>query len=83
MPAIADLEGETWHAIEPGGDTICSRGQPWAFFFRPGVVNKLVVEFQGGGACWNYPTCSVADMIFKIIGVSSAQRSFFQSIAER
>ena len=25
MPAIADLEGET-HAIEPGGDTICSRG---------------------------------------------------------
>ena len=65
MPAIADLEGETWHAIEPGGDTICSRGQPWAFFFRPGVVNKLVVEFQGGGACWNYPTCSVADMIFK------------------
>ena len=65
MPSIADLEGETWHAVEPGGDTICSRGQPWAFFFRPGVVNKLVVEFQGGGACWNYPTCSVADMIFK------------------
>ena len=51
MPSIADLEGETWHAVEPGGDTICSRGQPWAFFFRPGVVNKLVVEFQGGGAC--------------------------------
>ena len=65
LPAIADLEGETWREIEPGGDTICSRGQPWAFFFRPGVSNNLVVEFQGGGACWNDLTCSVADMIFK------------------
>jgi len=24
----------------------------------PGTVNKLVVDFDGGGACWNDGTCS-------------------------
>ena len=65
MPGIADLPSEAWTEISPGGDTSCSRGQEWGFFFRPGVINKLVIEFQGGGACWNYPTCSFADAIFK------------------
>jgi hypothetical protein len=65
MPGVADLTPEAWTEVSPGGDTTCSRGQDWGFFFRPGTVNKLVIEFQGGGACWNYPTCSFADAIFK------------------
>ncbi|MCL4751035.1 MAG: hypothetical protein KJ015_12775 [Myxococcales bacterium] len=24
---------------------------------RPGKVNRVVVEFRGGGACWNAVTC--------------------------
>jgi hypothetical protein len=36
---------------------ICSRGDPYVFFARRGTVNKLVVYYQGGGACWNYLTC--------------------------
>ncbi|MDE0882254.1 MAG: pectin acetylesterase-family hydrolase [Myxococcota bacterium] len=65
LPALADLTPETWTELSPGGDTTCSRGQDWGFFFRPGTIDKLVIEFQGGGACWNYATCSIADAIFK------------------
>ena len=51
-------------AIEPGGDTICSRGTPFRYFVRGGSVNKVVVDFAGGGACWDQVTCSIADAIF-------------------
>lgn len=47
-----------WTKIEPGGDTICSTGTPYAFYVHPGTVNRLVVYFEGGGACWNDNTCS-------------------------
>ncbi len=56
-PTPPDLPGG-WTKIEPGGDTICSQGTPYAYFFHPGTVNRLVVYFEGGGACWNDVTCS-------------------------
>jgi hypothetical protein len=48
-----------WTKIEPGGDTICSLGTPYAFFVHPGTVNRLVVYFQGGGGCWDAASCSI------------------------
>lgn len=54
-----------WNTIEPGGDTVCSRGTPYQYFVRPGTVNKVVVEFRGGGACWNDLTCGLADSLFQ------------------
>jgi len=53
-----------WLEIRPGGDTSCSRGTDYAYFVRPGDPEKVVVEFQGGGACWDDLTCSVAGAIF-------------------
>ncbi|MFO0746009.1 MAG: pectin acetylesterase-family hydrolase [Myxococcota bacterium] len=50
--------------VEPGGDTICSRGTPYRFFAYGGDTKKIVIDFEGGGACWNAQTCSVADAIF-------------------
>jgi hypothetical protein len=47
-----------WTKIEPGGETICSTGTPYAFYVHPGTVNRLVVYFEGGGACWDENTCS-------------------------
>lgn len=38
---------------------ICSRDTPYVFFAKRGSVNKLVVYYQGGGACWNYLTCNL------------------------
>ena len=53
-----------WLEIRPGGETICSRGTDYAYFVRPGKTDKVLVEFQGGGACWNPTTCSIAGAIF-------------------
>jgi hypothetical protein len=56
---IANLDGlePGWNVIEPGGDTMCSDGSPYRFFVRPGASDRLMVFFQGGGACWNGGMC--------------------------
>lgn len=41
--------------ITPG----CAFGTPYHFFAKRGSVNKLVMYYQGGGACWEQLTCSV------------------------
>lgn len=56
-PALADLE-PGWTKVEPGGDTRCALDTPYAFWVRPGTVNKLLVFFQGGGGCWSAETCA-------------------------
>jgi Pectinacetylesterase len=40
-----------------GGDTICAKGEEYAFSVRPGTKDKLLVWFQGGGACWTAEEC--------------------------
>src|SRR5262245_24880236 len=37
----------------------CIKGTPYRFWARRGTVNKLVVYYQGGGACWEQLTCSI------------------------
>ncbi len=42
------------------GDTlepICAKGTPYSFWHRRGTVNKLLMYYQGGGACWSGSTC--------------------------
>ena len=39
-----------WKAVEvPGG--VCADGSPYRFYVSPGDPRKVVVDFQGGGAC--------------------------------
>jgi hypothetical protein len=56
---VAELTGlqPGWNTIEPGGQTVCSDGSPYEFLVRPGDPAKLVVYFQGGGACFDGRTC--------------------------
>ena len=35
----------------------CALGEPYAFHFKSGKNDKLLVYFNGGGACWNSNTC--------------------------
>lgn len=63
--AIADEELPTfdelkpgWNELKPGGDTLCARGAPFSFFVSKGTSDKVVVDFIGGGACWNGINCS-------------------------
>ena len=35
----------------------CALGDPYSFHFKPGKRDKLLVYYNGGGACWNSNTC--------------------------
>jgi pectinacetylesterase len=60
LPNLTDLKSGEWNAIAPGGDTICSYGTPYQFFVRPAASpsDKLMIHFEGGGACWDAETCA-------------------------
>ena len=48
--------------IEYEGEVLyptCLKGTPYRFFAKRGSVNKLMIHYQGGGACWDATTCSV------------------------
>lgn len=48
-----------WTVIRPDGETGCAFGTPFRFFHREGTdPTRLVVYFQGGGACWHWVSCS-------------------------
>lgn len=49
-------EGLNYLTIEGG---TCARGTPYTFAAKPGDPEKLMIYFQGGGACWNLSTCRV------------------------
>jgi len=74
-----------WQTIEPGGDTVCSDGSPYRFFVHSGDPSRLVVEFEGGGACWSAETC--ASDVYKRrvdIGPEEAQsQGLLQGIYDR
>lgn len=61
-PALA--EDAPWVEIQPGGATSCARGTPYSFFVFPGDSEKVVVDFIGGGACWDASTCSPESATF-------------------
>lgn len=55
-PSISALPAG-WSKIEPGGDTVCAYDTDYAYYVRPGLTERLLVYFQGGGGCWNTETC--------------------------
>ncbi len=48
---------QQWETVVPGGDTVCSDGSPYRFFIHRGDPTRLLIEFEGGGACWSGSTC--------------------------
>ena len=38
---------------------VCMDGSPYSYFVKRGSVNKLLIYYQGGGACWENISCSV------------------------
>lgn len=48
-----------WQAVEPGGKTLCAHGAPYRFFVRSGDPAKVLLFFQGGGACWSSQNCDL------------------------
>jgi hypothetical protein len=63
-PAVAT----EWTAVVPDGpvaygdriwEASCWDGAPYRFFVKKGTVNKLLVNYEGGGACWDIFTCGL------------------------
>lgn len=61
-PAFDDLETGVWTQIDGGEGTICSQGTPFSFYVRPAESpsDKLLIHFQGGGACWFGANCDLS-----------------------
>jgi hypothetical protein len=66
VTTVSPNVSDTSFDIIPGVTTIyekrtlaptCSRSTPYSFFAKRGTVNKLLMYYQGGGACWDYLTC--------------------------
>ncbi len=59
--ALAQSPGtlsEGWNTIPTDGK--CSSGTPYQFYVRPGRADRLLVFFNGGGACWDGQQCDLA-----------------------
>ena len=59
QPRVPELTADIWNEFPGNTETECADGSDYRFFVRPGTVNKLVIDFQGGGACWDDGTCSL------------------------
>jgi hypothetical protein len=64
-PRFEELKPGAINVIKPGGKTICSRGTEYAFYVVPGARDKVIIEFEGGGACWDERSCAYASSLFK------------------
>ncbi|MGE5209840.1 MAG: pectin acetylesterase-family hydrolase [Acidobacteriota bacterium] len=61
VPLTSDAEVVTvgqWVAIPGGDDCRCSDGSPFELWERPADPTKVVLYFQGGGACFSAETCA-------------------------
>lgn len=64
LPTRSELPAGTWIQITPGGETICGHGAPYSFYYHEGAGQDLLIDFQGGGMCWNAQTCNVSTTTF-------------------
>ena len=47
-----------WTLVEIPG-TVCSNGSQYRFWYYDSPTsNNMVISYEGGGACWDYPSCS-------------------------
>jgi len=52
---------DPWETIYPAGDTSCANGEDYLFHVRAAAPDKVMIYFNGGGACWNGPMCDPAN----------------------
>jgi hypothetical protein len=55
--ATETISADPWITLEPGGSTLCSNGEKYRFHVRKADPTRLLLFFNGGGACWNASTC--------------------------
>ncbi|WP_300674207.1 pectin acetylesterase-family hydrolase [Desulfoluna sp.] len=58
-----DIQYYKWNLVQleskDGVDYVCGNGSPYKFFVNPSLTSKnVLIYYEGGGACWDYPSCS-------------------------
>lgn len=61
----------------------CMDGSPYHAFVKRGSVNKLLVYYQGGGACWEQLTCSVPTCKTSVSPLGDNPDSYHAGFADR
>jgi hypothetical protein len=54
-----------WERVVPGGDCQCAFGGEFAYWVHRGDPTKVVLYFQGGGACFSADTCRLGSGDYK------------------
>lgn len=57
LPGGLAAAADPWQTIAPGGATGCAGGEPYTFHAHVADPARLLIFFNGGGACWNALTC--------------------------
>ncbi len=55
---LPTLDAGVWNEFAGGGETKCADGSDYKYYAYKGSENKVVIDFQGGGACWDALSCS-------------------------
>jgi hypothetical protein len=55
-----------WEQVVPGGDCQCADGSEYSFWVREADPERVVLFFQGGGACFSAESCSFTDGTYKV-----------------
>lgn len=56
-PSLQGSDASGWQKVDLGGDTRCADGSSYSIFVNQGSSGRMVVDFMGGGACWDDKTC--------------------------
>lgn len=77
QPAFGDLPAGEWTQIAVP-DAVCMYDDDYSIFVRPAepVSEKLMIYFQGGGACWDNFTCSAIGQFASQYDVTEDEVSF-------
>ncbi|MET0459064.1 MAG: pectin acetylesterase-family hydrolase [Ilumatobacteraceae bacterium] len=54
-----------WQMVVPGGDCQCADGTEYSFWVRRADPTKVVLFFQGGGACFSPESCAFGGGTYK------------------
>lgn len=57
---------ESFERVVPGGDCQCADGSEFSFYVREADPAKVLLFFQGGGACFSAATCAFEDGSYKV-----------------
>lgn len=80
---VADDDYNKWLMHEPEGAT-CADGTQYRYFIKHRANSEnVLVLYEGGGACWNFETCTAAAGSLGALGVDCVMRNRDKAEADK